>query len=78
MVGLKCIYFKSIKRAEYFEDVNGSYYDYVAKAYSFSENKHKEMCEQLTKDDWKNVKTNNGITVFLKDRHIIRIFPIWG
>ncbi|GAB2553556.1 hypothetical protein [Gracilibacillus alcaliphilus] len=78
MTQLKSIRLKSINWNEEFHESMGSYYDYVAEVYSPSEVKHKEMCKELINKGWVNVKTNIGITVYLKNRHIIRIFPIWG
>jgi hypothetical protein len=74
---MKSSRFKSINWVAEFEPINGSYYDYVAEIYSPSEAKEKDICNELLKKGWRKIETGNGILVFEKDRHVIRIFPIW-
>jgi hypothetical protein len=74
---MKSIMLRSINRWEEFEPVNGDYYDYVAKFVALSEENLHRMCNELRRRRWQEVKTNNGIVVFLKDRHVVRIYPMW-
>jgi hypothetical protein len=74
---MKFIMLRSINWCEEFEPANGDYYDYVAKFVALSEEKLNMMCNELRRRRWQEVKTNNGIVVFLKDKHVVRIYPMW-
>lgn len=74
---MKSIYLKPIKWSEKFEERKGSYYDYVAEFTVFGEQKIKEVRDTLLNYyQFREIKTNNGVLVFEKDRHVVRIFPV--
>lgn len=75
---MKSVRVSAIKWSANFERVNGSYYDYAAEIYAPSEPKEVEICDELLSKGWRKIETNNGIIIFEKDRHILRIFRIWG
>lgn len=75
---MKSITISAIKWSTDFERVNGNYYDYAAEIYSPSESKEKEINSELLSKGWRKIETNNGITVFEKERHVLRIFRVWG
>ncbi|MGX1266634.1 hypothetical protein RKD55_004578 [Rossellomorea marisflavi] len=75
---MKSVMISAIKWAAKFEQADGSYYDYVADAYSPSETKEKEITSELLSKGWRKIDTNNGMTVFEKERHVLRISRIWG
>lgn len=74
---LKYIRLACINYNEQFEDVNGSYYDYVATFYSTSAEKEQAMKNELASRGWREIPTTNGVIVFVQDRHVIRILRIW-
>lgn len=75
--GLKSVYLRSIKWGEKFEGVNGSYYDYVAQVSAFSKEVEKNMRNDLLIQDFREIKTNNNVLVFEKERHVVRIYRIY-
>ncbi|KMK75412.1 hypothetical protein [Alkalihalobacillus pseudalcaliphilus] len=74
---MKYIYLKTINWSERFESVKGSYYDYVATIYASSKEKEKEIIEELTLKGFREIKTNNGILVFEKHRHVVRLWRFY-
>ncbi|WP_142301356.1 hypothetical protein [Shouchella clausii] len=74
---MKSIYIKAINWAEKFEEVDGSYYDYVANVYATSKEKKKEIIDELLRKSWRKINTNNDIIVFEKDKHIIRLYRLY-
>lgn len=74
---MKSIYIKAINWAEKFEEVDGSYYDYVASVYASSKEKKKEIMDELLRKGWEKIDTNTGIVVFEKDKHIIRLYRLY-
>lgn len=75
---MRGITISAIKGSATFEKLRGSYYDYAAEIYSSSEVQENQIrCELLSKG-WREVQASDSIlSVFLKDRHIIRIYSIW-
>lgn len=57
-----------------FTDAKGRYYDYVATMYASNEANYKAISAELQGKGWKEIETSDTLlTVFGKDRHIIRI-----
>lgn len=75
---LKHIRLACINYNEQFEDVNGSYYDYVATFASLSAAKEQAMKNELIRKGWREIPTTNGVIVFEQERHVVRILRIWG
>lgn len=74
---MKKILISAIKWTAEFDSVKGSYYDKAAEIYSPSESKEKEIVNELVLKGWRKIETDNGILVFEKDRHVIRIYSVW-
>lgn len=74
---MESIYLRAIKWRENFVKTKGSYYDYVASIFSTNKGHHTIICNELTVLGWENVPTNTDITVYLKDRHVIRIYKFY-
>lgn len=75
---LKYIRISTINWNEQFEEVNGSYYDYVCSISSFDEGTHMKIKRELIRKGWDEVITNNDdLSLFLMERHVIRIHKIW-
>lgn len=74
---MKSVYLNTIKWSASFEDVDGSYYDHVAELYSTSKYVEDGIRNDLINQGWREIKTNNGIKVFEKERHIVRIYRLY-
>lgn len=75
---MKRITISALKGSATFDKVRGSYYDYAAEIYSSSKDKENEIRRELLSKDWREIQTSDSIlSVFLKDRHIIRMVSIW-
>lgn len=68
---------KAIDYVYRWEEVKGSYYDYVITAYSPNRLQHAALRTELFNKGWREIKTNTGVEVFEQNRHIIRIDKIW-
>lgn len=75
---MKSIHLRTINWSAQFGSVGGSYYDRVAEVYAPSETKEIDIGNELISKGWRKVETNNGIAVFEKEKHIVRVFRIWG
>lgn len=74
----KSIRIGTINWHEKFEEVKGSYYDYVCSVSSFDEVTHSKITEELISKGWREVFTSNDdLSLFEKERHVIRLNKIW-
>ena len=79
MARLKSIRISAINWCAQFEDAKGIYYDYVASIYSSDKESHANIIQELLSKGWDSIETSNDdISIFEKDRHIIRVSKIWG
>lgn len=74
---MKYVYLKTFRWSEKFKEVKGSYYDYVAEILAFSKEREDSIRNDLLNQGFREIKTNNGILVFEKARHIVRIFCLY-
>lgn len=79
MSKIKSVYIPQVNWRERFEEVNGSYYDYVAEfgvtIYKNDWSIVSNIIEKFIKNDWELISCKDErLVLLLKDKHLIRIF----
>lgn len=78
MARLKTIRISTINWTAHFNAVNGSYYDYATSIYSNDNESHQRIIVELLGKGWRKITTSDpSLTIFEKDRHIIKLGEMW-